>query len=368
MTITMNDSQIKTIQDLKKFLQSTYKMLFQRQSQAGAYDWIKKVLKRFKYIGLKKLEKGVVQDYIRHMTRYSQSQITRLIATFFQTQNIQPLKGKRNKFPVKYLHEELQLLAQTDELHGFPNAASLKYTLGALAKQDQRFRNISGICVAHVYNLRRCSRYHKFTRWFQKTQSSPTGKKIGLRQEPKPDDRPRYLRVDTVHQGDKNGIKGVYPINSIDEVTQFEFIAAVEQITQDILLPILRQLIGSYSFKIDSFHADNGSEYINQFVVDMLNTLLIQLTKSRPRHSNDNALIETKNGSIIRKWIGYAFIDQKFACNLNEFKSLPRPSRYLKPGISFDALDKQYLCKNPNQQAEIVQTQRDLLFEKIDSR
>ena len=51
-----------------------------------------------------------------------------------------------------------------------------------------------------------------------------------------------------------------------------------------------------------------------------------------------------------------------------KFKSLPRPSRYLKSGFSFNALDKQYLCKNPNQQAEIVQQQRDLLFKKINSR
>ena len=209
MTITMNDSQIKTILELKKFLQSTCQMSFQRRSQAEAYEWIKKVLKRFKYFRLKKLEKGSVQDYIKHLTRYSPSQITRLIAAFFETEDIQPLKGKRNKFPVKYLPEELQLLAQTDELHGFPKAAALKYPLGALAKGNERFKNVCGIGVAQVYNLRRSWRYHKFTRWFKKT-------------------------------------------------------------------------------------------------------------KSRPKHSNDNALIETKNGPIIRKWIDYAFIDQRFACDLNQ--------------------------------------------------
>ena len=408
----MNDSQIKTIAELKKFLQSTSKIFFQRRSQGESYYWMKKVLKRFKYFRLKKLEKGIVQDYIKHMTRYSQSQITRLIAAFFETEDIQPLKGQRNKFPTIYSPEELHLLASTDELHGFPNAGSLKYTLGALAKGDEKFKNISGICVAHVYNLRRSARYHKFTRWFQKTKSSSTGGKIGLRQKPQPNGRPGFIRVDTIHQGDKNGVKGVYHINTVDETTQFEFIAAVEKITQDVLIPILKELIDSYPFEILGFHADNGSEYINQFVVDLFNTLLIQFTKSRPRHSNDNALVETKNGSVIRKWIGYAFIDQKFACDLNQFyfdsfneyldyhrpcafpsvkkdskgklkkfypfenyktpyeklKSLPHASRYLKPGLSFDLLDKQYLCKNPNQQAEIVRQQRDLLFKKINSR
>src|SRR3989338_1637400 len=133
MTITMNDSQIKTISELKKFLQSTCKVAFQRQSQAEAYVWIKKVLKRFQYFRLKRLEKGIVQDYIKHMTRYSKSQVTRLIAAFFKTEDIQPLAGKRYQFPTKYSQQELQLLAMTDELHGFPNAASLKYTLGSLS-------------------------------------------------------------------------------------------------------------------------------------------------------------------------------------------------------------------------------------------
>ncbi|HLD69821.1 MAG TPA: hypothetical protein VJA17_03560, partial [Candidatus Omnitrophota bacterium] len=122
----MNDSQIKTIQELKKFLQSTCKVAFERQSQAEAYDWIKRILKRFRYYRLKKLEKGIVQDYIKRMTRYSQSQITRLIATFFETEDIQPFVGYRRRFPIKYPKDELALLAQTDELHGFPNAASLK--------------------------------------------------------------------------------------------------------------------------------------------------------------------------------------------------------------------------------------------------
>ena len=135
----MNDSQIKTIAEIKKFLQSTSRIFFQRRSQDEAYAWIKKVLKRFKYFRLKKLAKGIVRDYIKHRTRYSQSQITRLLAAFFETEDIQPLKGQRNGFPTIYSPEELHRLASTDELHGFPNAASLKYTLGALVKGDEKF-------------------------------------------------------------------------------------------------------------------------------------------------------------------------------------------------------------------------------------
>ena len=88
----------------------------------------------------------------------------------------------------------------------------------------------------------------------------------------------------------------MYHINTVDEVTQWEVIGATEKITEEYLLPLLKKMIASYPYQILNFPADNGSEYINTKVAEMLNKLLIKLTKSRPRHSNDNALIETKNG------------------------------------------------------------------------
>jgi hypothetical protein len=55
---------------------------------------------------------------------------------------------------------------------------------------------------------------------------------IGERRKPVPDGCPGYLRVDSVHQGDLDGIKGVYLINAVDEVTQFQAVFAVERISE----------------------------------------------------------------------------------------------------------------------------------------
>ena len=77
--------------------------------------------------------------------------------------------------------------------------------------------------------------------------------------------------------------------------------------------------ITQFPFVILGFHTDNGSEYINKRVADLLNKLLIELTKSRARRSNDNALVESKNGSIVRKHLGYGHIPQKWAPLVNEF-------------------------------------------------
>jgi transposase InsO family protein len=60
-------------------------------------------------------------------------------------------------------------------------------------------------------------------------------------------------------------------------------------------------MLRQFPFRILGFHSDNGSEFINHVVAELLNKLLIEQTKSRPRRCNDNALVECKNGAVIRK-------------------------------------------------------------------
>ena len=405
----MNDSNLNAIDDLKAFLKATQNNIsFQHQNRSEAYQWIQNTLIKFEYLSLNKFEKGILKQYIMLMTQYSRAQITRLVSLYQHTGYIEEQDYQRNSFSQLYNDDDLRLLAQTDELHGFPNGCAIKCRLHKLAMEDKRYSNIAKISVAHIYKLRKSKRYQRLTKHFEKTK--PVQSSIGRRAKPQPNGRPGYIRVDTVHQGDRNGIKGVYHINTVDEVTQFEFVGAAESITQETLIPLLKQILKAYPFKILGFHCDNGSEFINKYVVDLLNELLISdLTKSRPRHSNDNAIVESKNGSIIRTWIGYGFIDKQFARDLNNFyfgcfneylnyhrpcafssikelpngkikkvyrqqdyatpydklKSLPNAKKYLKKGVSFKLLDQLFLSRNCNQHAEIVQRERQKLFNKI---
>lgn len=229
---------------------------------------------------------------------------------------------------------------------------------------------------------------------------------IGERRKPAPNGQPGYLRIDTVHQGDLDGIKGVYHINAVDEVTQMEVVFAVEKISENCLIPILEMLIETFPFQIKEIHSDNGSEYINHRVAQLLQKLLIELTKSRPRHSNDNALAECKNGAIVRKWLGYEHIPQHFAEQINvfyrqyfnpyinyhrpcffpvivrdkrgkekksypykammtpfdKFCSLPDPEQYLKPNLSLETLNSLATQTTDLQAAEQTQLARKKLF------
>ncbi len=320
MVITMNDSKLSSIIEIKRFLKESHVIEFKKRFRKEAYEWIEEALEKFDYLYLSKKEKGLIKKYIEKVTGYSRPQVTRKIKEYKETGRVRLKEYKRNKFEKKYTNKDILLLAKTAELHDYPNGASLKKILERMANKYKKkeYRNISAISVSHIYNLKKTVLYKRSVTFYQETKKAK-GRTIGERCKPEPEGKPGYLRVDTVHQGDKNGEKGVYHINTVDEVIQWEVVGAVEKITDCHLIPLLQKIIASYPSRIINFHADNGSEYINRKVAEMLNKLFVKLTKSRPRHTNDNALAETKNGWVLRKWMGYSHIEQKHAKGINDF-------------------------------------------------
>ena len=133
-----------------------------------------------------------------------------------------------------------------------------------------------------------------------------------------------------MHQGDQEGRKGLYHINAVDEVTQWQVVGAAPQIAEAFLIPVLEAMLEQFPFRIHGFHSDNGSEFINHTVARLLNKLLIEQTKSRPRHSNDNGLVESKNGAVIRKHIGWGHIASQHAEAVDRFHR-----EFLNPYLNF---------------------------------
>jgi transposase InsO family protein len=116
----------------------------------------------------------------------------------------------------------------------------------------------------------------------------------------------------------------------VDEVTQWQIVGATEQISEAYLLPVLEAMLAQFPFRILGFHSDNGSEFINHTVAKLLNKLLIEQTKSRPRHSNDNGLAEAKNGAVVRKHMGYTHIAAPHAAAIETFYE-----NYFNPYLNF---------------------------------
>jgi len=329
MIITMNDDKLDSPAAIKAFLGGTGKLEF-KVSKAARYEWIAGTLKRTNYFKLKKKDKGSVREYMERMTGYSWSQLERLVAQYREKRWIGKAASNRHIFAKKYTQRDILLLAQTDEAHQTLSGPTTKKLFERAYKVygDQAYEQLALISVSHLYNLRKGNFYQRQRRHFTKTQR--TSVSIGERRKPNPQGKPGYIRIDTVHQGDQDKQKGVYHINAVDEVTQFEVICSVEKISEAYLIPVLEELLGTFPFVILGFHSDNGSEYINHVVSKLLNKLHIEMTKSRSRHSNDNALAESKNGAIVRKYMGYTHIAQKWAPLINEFNR-----EHLVPYLNF---------------------------------
>ena len=384
----MRNAESLSRDQIQEFLRSSEAIEFTSGERGERYLWVERVLAAQKYGDLGKGERGLVRAYLRKVTGLSEAQSTRLIRAFLDHGVVRAQPYQRHMFAARYTAEDIALLAEVDRAHGRLSGPATRRILQRGYEQfgEKQNERLAKISVAHLYNLRASGRYRNQAAVFEPTQS--TAAAIGQRRKPDPQGRPGYLRVDTVHQGDSAGAKGVYHINAVDAVTQWQIVGCTEKISEAYLVPVLAAVLAQFPFPLRGFHADNGSEYINHRVAEMLRKLHAEFTKSRACRSQDNALVEGKNGAVIRKLIGYGQIAGLHAAALQNFyrehlnpylnfhrpcgfatvsldergkrqrkyktedyrtpfeklQSLPEAERLLKPGLSLPELEKRALA------------------------
>ena len=406
----MNANDLTGIDQVRDFLSGTQRVVFEvAVDKPSRYDWVRRTLVKFDYLSCSKADKGTLMGYLMKVSGYSRAQIKRLIKQYRETGDLRARQRTVRGFARRYTQADIRLLAAMDERHKTPNGLTLKKLCERAYEVfgQAEYARLAAISVSHLYNLRQSQTYRRRRHTLDKTR--PVVRDIGARRKPQSDGQPGYIRIDTVHQGDLDGEKGVYHINAVDEVTQFEVVVSVEKISEYYLIPALEQLLEMFPFIILGFHSDNGSEYINKQVARLLEKLRIEFTKSRARHSNDNALVECKNGHVVRKRIKHAHIPQRWASLLNDFhrrhlnpylnyhrpflfpvtitnkagkqrkrypyeslmtpyeklKSIPAAQACLKPGLSFAILDKFAYRISDNAAADALQLARRNLFTTI---
>jgi transposase InsO family protein len=339
------------------------------------------------------------------MTGLSRAQSTRLIGVYVRIGRIAPKPSLRPRYQRHYTAADIALLASVDAAHERLSGPATRHILRREFEVygKPEFERLAQLSNGHLYNLRQNPRYG--LRTYEKTR--PTAVQIGERRKPAPDAQPGFLRIDTVHQGDSPEGKGIYHINAVDEVTQWQVVLATPRISEAWLMPLLESILEQFPFVILNFHSDNGSEFINKTVAQLLKKLLIEQTKSRPRKSGDNGLVETKNAAIVRKHIGWGHIAPAHAAPINQFYtgflnpyvnyhrpsaqaevqidtkgrkrrlykkwqtpfekllSLDRPQRFLCPGLSINALKRVAATMSDTEAARRMQLAKHNMFEQI---
>jgi len=410
LIVSMKVNEKLSLEEIQAFLKASGDVGFKGRNREEVYRWVNEALRGQRYQDLKRNDRGVVRRYVAKMTGLSRAQVTRLITLYVSGEEVKAKPYRRHSFTKRYTREDVELLAAVDEAHdGLSGPATQKLLYRACHEfGESKFSRLAEISVAQLYRLRASVHYREQRITYQPTR--PTAASIGERRRPEPNGRPGYLRVDTVHQGDLDGIKGVYHINAVDEVTQWQVVGATAQISEAFLLPVLMAMLEQFPFRILGFHSDNGSEYINHRVAELLNKLLIEQTKSRPRHSNDNGLAETKNGAVVRKHMGYTHIAAPHAAAIETFyeeqfneylnyhrpcgvperviiakgkekriyrwyatpweilRQLPDLARHLKEGITIEMLDRQARAMTDMKAAQEMQKAKQKLFAGFQQR
>tara|TARA_B110000503_G_scaffold59580_1_gene94970 strand:- start:21300 stop:22010 length:711 start_codon:yes stop_codon:yes gene_type:complete len=226
MNTIMNDNNIKTMPQVRAFLDGTRTVEFSMHTKFERYDFVRRTLIRLAYHTLSKPDKGTALSFLVYVSGYSRIQVKRLVKTWLKHGQLRPNTSAGNGFTRKYTDAD---------------------------------RRLAGISVSHLYNLRHSSTYQRTRRKFEKTRSNLSP--ISERRKPQPDGQPGYIRVDTVHQGDQDGVKGLNHINAVGEVTQFDIVCAVEKISERYLIPVLEQLLDQFPFIIVSFQSRSEVQY-----------------------------------------------------------------------------------------------------------
>ncbi len=403
----MHQAEQLSLDQIRAFLKASDGIRFEAQTREQLYQWVETTLVHHQYRQQKRGIRGLLRRYLEKMTGLSRAQVTRLIQRYQQSGKVRVTQYQRHRFPRRYTAADVELLAHVDQAHQTLSGPATRRILQREYQQygKQEYKQLADISVAHLYNLRQQPRYRQRRLHYTKTRPTPVS--IGERRRPQPQGRPGFLRVDTVHQGDAPAGQGLYHIDAVDEVTQWQIVAATARISEAYLEPVLAAVLSQFPFRILGFHSDNGSEFINATVARLLNKLLIAQTKSRPRHSNDNGLVETKNGAVIRKHIGYGYIEARQAEPLQQFyrnhlnpylnfhrpcaqpelyrdekgrtrrryrsyqtpwetlQRLPWAAQYLRPGVSLAMLKRIAAALSDTEAAQRMQQAKQQLFEQL---
>jgi hypothetical protein len=319
MIISMKNLERLSLAEMEEFLRGSRKLELAAECQEAIYRFLEGLLASQQYRKLKRRERGIVRRFGAKISGLSRAQVTRLIARWMKHRQIEKRLAQRPRFARRYTAEDVALLAETDTAHEDLSGPAMRHILHRefALYGNGAYERLATISVSHLYNLRHSERYRRCRVRVQHTRARQVS--IGERRKPDPQGKPGYLRVDTVHQGQHDGHPGIYHINAVDTVTQWQVIGCVETICERDLIPVLEAMLHQFPFRIVGFHCDNGSEFLNHQVEKMLNKLLVEFTKSRAYRTTDNALVEGKNGAVVRKHIGYGAIGAEHATAFQRF-------------------------------------------------
>jgi hypothetical protein len=120
------------------------------------------------------------------------------------------------------------------------------------------------------------------------------------------DAEPGFLQIDLVgHEGGDNNGAFFFTLDATDVATGWTEAITVRSKGERIVANGLEELWLRFPFHIAGIHSDNGSEFINHHLARWCQTRKITFSRGRASNKNDQAHVEQKNWSVVRRSVGY---------------------------------------------------------------
>jgi len=268
---------------------------------------------RERYERADKAAKGRLLDEVCEVTGYHRKAAIRLLRRPARR------RGRRRGRPVRYGPTVVGPLRQLWEAAGYPWSVRLRALLPAwLPWATRRWRIPREVAdKLRAMSPRQMDRaLRPFKRELRKQQYGRTTPGTLLKHQiPLKTDRwdvqvPGFTEIDLVaHSGDRADGEFIHSLNLTDIHTTWVETRAVMGKSQHYVQEALEQMRQQLPFRLQGIDSDNGSEFINHHLHSYCGTQGIQFTRGRPYKKDDNAHIEQKNWTHVRKLLGYVRYD-----------------------------------------------------------
>jgi hypothetical protein len=195
------------------------------------------------------------------------------------------------------------LLKMAQHLAGFE-------PLGLTSQVEAQLATISRATVARILRKHRSQRRRLPQKGAERANSATKGVPMG--RIPWDISEPGHFEVDLVyHSGETTaGLHG-HTIQLIDVATGWSERVAVLGRAQRVMEAGFEHLLERLPFAVKELHPDNGSEFFNHHLVRYWKDKVtgVHLSRSRPWHKNDNRMVEQKNDSLVREYLGDLRLD-----------------------------------------------------------
>lgn len=135
-----------------------------------------------------------------------------------------------------------------------------------------------------------------------------------------------YMEIDLVqHSGSRGRGEFFYTLTAVDVMSDWTSLRVLKNKARIWTYEALREIFESVPYDVYHIHTDNGSEFINAHILSYTREMGMKQTRSRAYRKNDNALVEVKNWSMVRAYVGWRRYDTE-----EEYEILSRLMRLIE--------------------------------------